>query len=349
VSPGQASALQGWLDGLPSGATAIIAPGTYVLTTALRIAKPVTLWGYGAKLQFNGTGTSETSGGLYVTASDVRILGVEIAGNATKGATKSAWSGEPGERPHGISLIGKVRDIEIADTYIHDVKGDGIYKSAWTAHESDTTSGGFWVHHNRISRTGRQGIVNNLGVPTSKNPYGWKIERNELWDIALYPVDAEDSKDTGQRLDTVIVADNDFLNWNWEANASFNNRAHAIYVGYKAGPDGEAHVAGRTDHIHVLRNTFRGGPMGFGGVGHADQCDPNGGVVQIRTNSPTIPNAPKNDVRIEGNLVNVPQALRCGRFATVADANGVVISGNTFPGMTVQVLRSTNVSGDDAP
>ena len=359
--------LQAWLDSLPDGSTAVIgrslgsgewtagiddARSTYRLTSALRLNQPLTLWGYGSRLLFAGKGTDVWSGGILVSAaaSGSTVRGFEIAGNASHGGTRSAWSGEEGEAPHGIALLGPVKDVEIADNYIHDTKGDGIYKDAWPEFRPNTNSGGFWIHHNRIARTGRQGIVANLGGPTKLRDYGWRIERNQLHDIALYPIDAEDARSTQEFLLGIYVEDNDFQRWNWEAEASFNNRCHAISFTLKAGPDGDVHVIGSISDVYIRRNRFGSGDgcMGFGGDEHAAVGDPDGGTIILRMHDRSVISAPKSNVVIADNVWDVSAAQGTGPFASIADCEGLEVIGNDIEGsMELTTYRCLDVVDRD--
>ena len=366
-----AAAIQSYLAGVPAGSlvmfdqteshtgwTAGDTPNsTYRTLSSINVTKPLTLWGYGSKVVSASIVSSESAGGFYLTsgASGSVIVGFEMEGaNGSVSGTDTAYTGQTGERPHAVTMAGDgIKDVEIADCYMHHQCGDGIYKSAWTSNDPHTDVGGYWVHHNKIALTGRQGIVCNIGAPTSLNAFGWKIEWNELHDIALYPIDAEDSRSIANSLVGVYINDNEFARWNWEANATFNNRAHCISIGYDDGPDGNAHVIGTVDDMYIVDNTFGlgagDGPQGFGGIGDADQCDPDGAPIQIRLNSSANVSVSKTNINVTGNVCDVDVALQCGPFITVADADGVVLDGNTYPGMTVTTYRCTNVTGDDAP
>jgi hypothetical protein len=358
-------ALQSWLDALPARSIAVFDQSTtregwtagtdgansvYRLKRSLSIDKPVTLWGYGAQLFFDGSGKDVWSGGIHLTgrsAAGSKVLGFEIRGNGNHGGTRRAWSGEEGEVPPGIALIGRVRDVEIADTYIHNMRGDGIYKDAWPDFRPNTTSGGFWIHHNKISRTGRQGIVTNLGGPTDRNDFGWKIEYNMLHDVALYPIDAEDAQSTSEYLRGVFILDNSFERWNWEAFAPFNNRCHAISFTYKAGPDGATRVLGDISDVYIQRNTFGAGEgcMGFGGDDHPAVGDPNGGTIILRDQDPRVVSVPKSNIVITGNVWNVSKPQQRGPFASVADCRDLVVADNGIQGeMDLTTFRCAEVT-----
>lgn len=359
------NALQSWLDSLPARSTAVFDRSTtregwtagtdgahvvYRLTRSLRIDKPVTLWGYGAQLFFDGAGNDVWSGGVHVTglaAAGTKVLGFEIRGNGNHGATRRAWSGDEGEVPPGIALIGRVRDVEIADTYIRDTRGDGIYKDAWPDFRPNTVSGGFWIHHNKISRTGRQGIVTSLGGPTGRNAFGWRIEFNMIQDVALYPIDAEDAQSTSEYLRGVFILDNIFERWNWEAFAPFNNRCHAISFTYKAGPDGDTRVIGDISDIHIQRNTFGVGEgcMGFGGDDHHAVGDPNGGTILLRDQDPRVVSVSKSNIVITDNVWNVSRAQQAGPFVSVADCRDLVVADNDIQRtMVLTTFRCTQVT-----
>ena len=263
-----------------------------------------------------------------------RVFGFEIKGDNTPSGTFHAWDGLPGERPHGISLFGDVKDIEIADCYIHHTRGDAIYKNSWAAF---TVAGGYWIHHNWLSMTGRQGIANGVGRPTAINDFGWKIEWNRFWDIGLYPIDAEDSRTQANLLSGVYIDFNDFRRWNWQSyTPAFNNRCYAISFGYKLGPEGDRHVLGSISDVYIRRNTFGDseGCMGFGG--DYIPSDPNGATINMRLGSQNI-STPKTGVFILDNVWKVrnDQALPGSKYAFVWDCKGLTVQGNVFQGSIV--------------
>jgi len=365
----QTSAITSYLNSLPNDSivmfdqteshtswTAGDTPNSvYRCLSAIRPTKRLTLWGFGSKILWASTGTGLTDGGIYLdsNANDgTKILGFHMLGTNTASGTHTAHTDTLGQAPHGVALIDRaIKDVEVADCLIEYMIGDCIYKSAWPEVPQDDV-GGYWIHHNRLQMTGRQGITCNVGSPTVTNDYGWKIEWNEIWDIGLYPIDAEDSRRTANALEETYIEDNDFRRWNWEAEASFNNRAHVISIGYKPGPDGDQHVIGTFDGFYVRRNTFGAGagdgPQGFGGIGDDDQCDPDGGVIQLRLNGSGTTSVDKTGIVIEDNTCDVDVALQCGRFISIGDSDGAYLNDNIYPGMTVQELRSTNTTGNDA-
>jgi hypothetical protein len=364
-STDQGTAITNWMNTLPVGSTIVFAQSdpvgfrhgvnapisTYRTSLGLKPNKRFILWGYGARIRITGT-SSGSDAGIYLPGSantGTEIYGFEIAGSSTVAATTHAWSGQSGERPHGVSLIGDVGNVTVADVWVHDVHGDAIYKPGGTSVVPN--AGGFWIHHNLLERTGRQGIVINVGVPTSARAYGWKIEWNILRDIALMPIDAEDSRTTSNHLQGLIIDDNLIYRYNWEGETtSFNNRCHAIAVIY--GTTGTYLIGSPISDVEIKRNTFgnfsQGGDgcMGFGGKFGPQQPAPDVDSPTIRFYSgATTTQVLKDNVVITDNVWDMSTNVGKNPWLRINTCSDRTVTGNDVPtGSSFSTPNCTNTT-----
>jgi hypothetical protein len=286
-----------------------------------------------------GNGSASSQSGVYLSGSandGTKVYGFDILGNDPYVATSSAHQSAT-QSSMGVALYGNVRDIEMADLWVHDVWGDAIYRNASAAYP---TSGGYWVHHCLLERTGRQGVTWNIGVPGSVNAFGWKIEWNIIRDIALYPLDAEDSRTTGNYLDTVYIDDNDVYKYNWQGVIGNSFRCHAVSNNYNSSE------IGYVRNVYIRRNRFgndseavgtaAGACMGFAGEVGPSTPPPDPASQTIFSND----TAPKSNWVITDNTWDVPSAQTDQPWLALRSVNGLIVTGNDVPNPTKYTLTS---------
>lgn len=181
-STNDTAAIQAALD---AGGTVTFPAGTYHVDQLYVSVAGTTLVGEdGARLTFDASGP-----GLYVTASDVTIRGLEIVGPQTE-----IWrSSESGVKAVGASATEPVRNLVVENSRIRRWSGGGV----WTEFTTGLT-----VRNNAISDIGYAGVMllsttdgwingNTIGnvrqSDGAKTSYGIAISRYTTADLSVYP------------------------------------------------------------------------------------------------------------------------------------------------------------------
>jgi hypothetical protein len=172
--------------------------------------------------------------------------------------TRSAGS----EYGHAISIWAAWTDIQVMDTYIHNICGDAIYTSSGgPAQTTQDWAGtgkpiGLEIAYNHIDGTGRQGITPNHGQQIN-------IHHNIIEYVAIYPIDAEDESPgngTWQVFKDVSITDNIIRNWGVYITQSTIWEPAAISFRRVVGDEFYSPIQNFT----ISRNRFEGGAFGSG-------------------------------------------------------------------------------------
>ncbi len=318
------TALQNWVNQQPNGSTLIFPSGAiYRMSIGINLTdrSNLTLWGYGARINAVGSGSSTKASGIYLKRSNnIKIFGFRIRGTNELAGTANAY-GVGGEFAMGIIGYDNSNNIDIADNTIDHVFGDGIYFSTNQNPNHDNWN----IHHNLIELTGRQGIVPDSG----RDIY---IERNIIRDIAMSSIDAEDERlnlyGGEASLERMYVRNNLFERWMWFGTPERYYTCHAFPMDYSAGNLASMH------DIYIEDNTFTGGCVGPGNTFQQSNTDADismwGGM-------------PKSNIYIRRNVFNLPINQRSGWVIRLNNVSGGEVTGNTIPGQTVQCSSCSNV------
>lgn len=316
-------ALQRWLDSLPDGTAsaptiAIFPSGSsYRVETAieLRGRRNLVLWGYGATLLPAGPSELYESSAVRVWDSrDIRILGFRIRGENELAGTPKAY-GEGGEFAMGIALASDSDRIEIADNHISHTYGDGIFLYTPDRPTNDDVD----IHFNLVELTGRQGIVVNEG---NRIDLAWNVIR----DVALAPVDAEDQRGATAPLVDFTVRENLIDSWSW-----FDGGGDRYYTPHAIQADYDASSIKEMRDIFIERNVIMGGDT------EPIRVRPRDGVISLWGD------ALKEGLYIRDNVFDLPDDQRTGFAVRARNVTGGAISGNWFPGQTIECIDCIDV------
>jgi hypothetical protein len=316
------SALQSWINSQPNGTAAsptiLIFPSgaIYKMNGGLRIDNKsyITLWGYGSTLRPMGNGsTTGNSGFRLQNSSNLKILGFRIKGANDAAGTANAY-GVNGEFSMGVALMDNSDDVEIADNWISNVFGDGVYISYSPTGYPDRYN----IHHNLIELTGRQGIVPDSGIDG-------KIEWNIIRDSAMSAIDAEDARG-GVILGPLYIRNNLIDRWAWYGGYT----CHAIVMDYK-----NTYLISMSN-IYIENNTLQGGCMAPSGTNAYPQAQD--------ADISMWGDMPKSNIYIRNNTFNLPSNQKSGWAIRLNNVNGGQVTGNVIPGQTVQCPTCYNVT-----
>ncbi|OGH48231.1 MAG: hypothetical protein A3A51_04400 [Candidatus Levybacteria bacterium RIFCSPLOWO2_01_FULL_39_10] len=316
------TALQNFVNSIPNGTSStpsiIVFPAgkNYQLNPAITLSdrNNLTFWGYGATLRTTGPGNTVNSSAFLLYRSDnIKILGFRIRGNHTDMSTLS-----DGEFAMGVAMYDDSDNVEVADNYISDVFGDGIFVFVFEKPACDNWN----FHHNLIENIGRQGITPNEG--------SGRIEYNIIRGPGMYNIDAEDqhssypSNGGNKNLGPVVISNNWFDGWEQYDNYT----PHVVVADYDS-------TSMETIHdITIENNLFTGGDLGMLSQYFGNDI----GLISFWGS------VPKTNVIIRNNTFNLPSDQRSGWAIRLNNVSGGVISGNVIPGMTVQCNSCTNVT-----
>jgi hypothetical protein len=346
------SAINSFLSSLPAGSTVIFDQSgnsegwvagtdtplsTYLISSPINVTKDLTIWGYGARLHNTNTGGGSYPGNIASvflsgnSCTDVHILGLDIQGANPNAGTSSGHTST--ERPMGIAMRDNIGTLEIADCYIWDTMGDGIYLGSW----ADWTIGPWWLHHNLINGTGRQGITIN-----QHDSGTLLIEWNKLTGSALSLIDAEDKCPTSGVMDlnTTIIRNNEFGAWFTDATMAASYGAFCISWGFwwfDSNPLQNLGPVTISDNVWTADGVTVTAEAGDGLIA----------LTGSTTNLNAMPTGIVHDFTITGNDASaLPSDERSGRPAVVANTkmDGLTITDNVWTGMTLSYPRATNVS-----
>ena len=316
------SAIQSFVNSVPNGTSSlpsiIVFPNgkTYKLSKGVDLndRNYLTFWGYGNTFKTVGAGNVVLSSGFILHRSDnIKILGFTI-----DGTQQDLTSLSDGEYAMGVAMYDDSDNVEIADNYISDVYGDGIFVFVFEKPACDNWN----FHHNLIERAGRQGITPNEG--------SGRIEYNIVRDIGMYSIDAEDqssnyaSNGGNKNLGPVIIANNWFDGWEWVNGWT----PHALVSDYDI-----ANFA-TINNITIENNLFTGGDKDT----RSQHWDPQMGLISFWGTTP------KTNMIIRNNTFNLPADQRSGWAIRLSNVNGGHIIGNVIPGQSIQCSSCSNVT-----
>ncbi len=316
--------LQAWVDAQANGSVLVFPSGaTYRMERGIHLNeddRDLVFHGYGATLEMTGCGETQSESGFRLDgAKRIRILGFAIVGGNQDGGTTAAYDAGCGEWSMGVALFGATQTIEVADTTIVNVFGDAIYTNCSEAYPE---AGDYDFHHNRLESTGRQLVTINQGT-------GIRVRANMMRAPALYAVDSEDCDSPDAVLRDVEVTGNWIDTWNWHYSPDGRGPGQdyypcrAIANTYAEGELGEARG------YLVADNLFTGGCGGWGSQ-VAGLCDDAGATVSMPGT------LPKSEITVIDNVIDLPEAQRCGVAVDLAAVSGGVVAGNSFPGQEVR-------------
>lgn len=185
------TAISAAITAAPTGGVLLLEPGkNYRINTGLTIAKALTVWGYGAKIN---TGTSQIAA-ITITASNVSILGLEIEGGGngsfnTNGKLIVATGTDNGAAVAPTYITGiTIRDCELYEAGRCAIRLDYVRKA--TIENNDIHdigySGGEIQSSLDVDWSG--GFIKDVTPGTSSNMYGIYVSRINDADLVRYPI-----------------------------------------------------------------------------------------------------------------------------------------------------------------
>jgi hypothetical protein len=320
------SALQSYINSVPNGTnntpSIILFPAgkTYQLNPGIILydRNYLTFWGYGNTFRLVGAGDDSNSSGFKMHRSDnIKIFGFRIIGNDPD----ITYLGP--QYQMGVAMYDDSDYVEVADTHISNVYGDGIFILVF-----DKPACNNWnFHHNLLENLGRQGITPNEG--------NGRIEWNIIRGTGMYSIDAEDqttnyavsSDGSNKDLGPILIANNWFDGWEWFDSYT----PHSIIMDYDTTGD---HAINNIHDITIENNLFTGGDMG----NRSQYWGNSNGIISFWGN------APKKNINIRNNTFDLPSDQRTGWAVRLNYLNGGTVTGNVIPGMTVECRNCTNVN-----
>jgi hypothetical protein len=294
-------------------------------------------------------------------AHHIKFLGFEVEGRNSKAGTYEAapWTGNGGnEAWHFINSWGAVTDIEVADTYVHNMYSDAISILPDPVYFPNNQPDRWSIHHNRFEGMGRQGISTGAGDDHS-------YTHNIIRDAGLNSIDFEDSFNEwngtvlGRTVRRLNISDNLFENWAWgirvddylaTGNPSYGNLtnwnlpsgvfffAGAIHYTFTGiGQSGIGNSMSISDDIKIERNLFKGGPRGIGGLEFA-RCNTHQAAVMFN------PSSYKTNLLLKDNRFEMLPELQCAHGIKINNAHGLGIINNYLPGMAIEIKNSTGLN-----
>ena len=264
---------------MPDGSTIVFrSGGTYRLSSALVIngRHNLTFEGNGATLRSYGGYTESGSVFRVFGCTGIVIRNIKLVGNSP---TPGVYIGGR-ERAHGIQIV-KGGDIEVVNTTISNVYGDGANVDYWTD--------GVWIHNSTINRPGRAGFTVLAGRNIS-------VESNTFYNPSNTSaiVDIEPYESTGGVVNFRFV-NNTILGNTFYFAANYGSVISDITISGNRAVDGSMRaIIGRAGprprRVTITNNTALGpavawnpGIVGYGGMAleHIDGLTVTGNVASF--------------------------------------------------------------------
>jgi len=281
-----------WLETVPDGATIVFKRGgIYRMDRGLKLTRrrDLTLEGNGATLKMNPAATCGRDCSLVYLARGNRGISIRnfklVGNNPTPGVYDPSL-----EQLHGITITAS-HDVEVANTLINGVGGDGIYVSGW--------SDGVWIHDSRVVSNGRMGIA----VTAGKNV---TVERVQFNKVGYGVFDIEPNDEAGGATNVRFVGN------------TIGSITMPYPKGFFFGANG---AAGSTvNGVTVSDNTITGDALHtFVNFTRRQNIAITGNVSLVAGHGPILRIAHVDGLTISGNL----QPLCSGTLARVDDSSNV--------------------------